>query len=140
MDDDAAEGSKSDTFEVLEYISLSISPTTQTFSGNPGAVAVSPVEGSITCTVTANTNFDIETKLLADWEGTTHGGTIGAGNTHALGEVSVNLTTTEYQNVWTDEAFGKDVERKITYTLDMPHPSRDDTYKATISINVKKHA
>lgn len=138
IDDNAASGSKTDTFEVLEYISLSIDINTQTFSGDPGATGLTASEGLITCTVSSGTNFDIETKLGADWSGAAYGGTIGADNTHALGEVSVDLTI-DYQNVWTDETLGQGVEKTVTYTLDLPMPLRDDVYTATIYINAKKY-
>lgn len=136
VDDNENIGSMSDTFEVLEYISLSILPATQTFSGDPGDMGQTATEGAITCTVTANTNFDIATKLFADWEGTTYGGTIGADNTHASGGSSIDLSTV-YADVWTNVTFGEDVTNDITYTLDLPVPLRDDVYTATININAE---
>lgn len=138
VDDNEVSGDNSTTFEVLEYISLSISPDTQSFTGDPGDTGLAASPSAITCTVSSGTNFDIETRLGADWSGAAYGGTIGADNTHALGEVSVDLTT-DYQNVWTDETLGQGVEKTVTYTLDLPMPLRDDVYTATIYINAKKY-
>lgn len=142
VDDNAASENKTDTFEVLEYISLSIDINTQTFSGAPGAsgLAASEEPGYITCTVSSGTNFDIETKLGADWIGTAYGGTIGADNTHAFGETPTIDLSLVYQNVWTNETFGENVDRTVTYTLDLPMPLRDDVYTATINIKAEATA
>ncbi len=134
-DDDVASGDNTGTFTVTEYISLAILPTTQTFSGNPGETGLPAAEGPITCTVTANINFDIETGLATDWIGTTYSGTIGAGNTHADNSAGpIDLSSTENKTVWYNVTFDEDVARDITYTLDLPSPLRDDVYTTTFYV------
>lgn len=138
-DDNGASGDNTGTFTVNEYIALAISPTTQTFSGDPGDTGLTASENEITCTVTANVNFNIKTGLAADWIGTTHSETIGAANTHADNGVgSINLSSAENQIVWENVPFGEDVTRDIIYTLDLPSPLRDDVYTTTFHVQAVK--
>lgn len=137
-DDNNAEGSKTDTFSVTEYISMEIDDTTLTFSGNPGDIDIQPSpEQPTVCTVYTNKTFKISAKLSADWLGGTHGGTIGMENTEAArtaGKASAVTLSNAYAIVWTDVAPGEPVIKDIYWFLDLPVPLRDDVYTTTFYV------
>ncbi len=134
-DNDAASGDNTTTFDVNEYISLTIDDSTLTFSGAPGDTNVAPTEQPTLCTISTNSNFDIDVKVSGDWAGATHGGSIPAANTKAAqdgshtGEISLSMT---YQTLWSNVDFGESVEKDIYWFLNIPSPQRDDSYTTTV--------
>ncbi len=142
-DDNSATDNNTGVFTVNEYISIGIDDTTLTFSGNPGAVDLTPTEQPTECTVTSNTNFNIQAKLSGDWSGATHGGTIGMDNTEAAQDAvktSVKTLSDAYENIWTGVGSGENVMENIHWFLDLPVPLRDDVYETTFYVNAVKEA
>jgi len=141
-DDNGSQGNNTKTFDVNEYLTLTIDDAKLTFSAEPGQNDVEPTENPTIITVTANYNFNIQCKLSGDLIGSTWRGRIPMANIQAAQDVFHTgeiILSDNYDSLWPNVAYGEYVEKDVYWFADIPFPLRNDKYTARFYVRAIKY-
>ena len=132
-------GTSIQSFQVGTW-EITINTATHSWTITAGQTDILINESTISITVSALANFDIQVKGS--------GALTNGSNTIALSNVKVNYTgaaislTTSYQNVpgLTDQTLGTDIDLTFQLWLTCPSPQPVGDYTYTLTVKVKEHS